>query len=248
MVASLFKTYLTPMATSPSAAQRKELFLLLKSMVLVPRVVPSPHTALALVLPLLSPAAALPTLRPVGLHFLQALIPTYGVKWLSEERALAKVSEAAFRLPFGEKDGKVGGEDVFVWSEKEDEDGEEWIRGPGPVCVVLGLGSYQLLLSRDRANEVSHVLRVRLHQARALTPVSFFLFSSPQSGVRSAAHLEPTKSTWLTPLRKRLDDRRKSQESAAEEDSDEEEEDESSGAWQAVEFALEGVERVLKGI
>jgi len=56
----------------------------------------------------------------------------------------------------------------------------------------------------------------------------------------------------LTPLRTRLDERRVIRGARlaeeAEDDDEEEEEDESSGAWEAVEFALEGVEAALKGL
>ena len=58
-------------------------------------------------------------------------------------------------------------------------------------------------------------------------------------------HVEQTRAVWLGPLRSRLD-ARTARKAAADDENSDEGEDESDGAWQAVEFALEGVERVLK--
>ncbi|KAL7415581.1 hypothetical protein BDY24DRAFT_413172 [Mrakia frigida] len=222
-IQTIFQTYLAPLASSPTPAQRQTIFNLLST--LLSSTFLPPNQALELVLPLMSKDSPLPMLRPAGLHFLRALIAESakggkGLGWLKEGGGLKKIGEGAWRLPFGEE----GEEDIFVWDVDGDEEGEGWIRGPGPVFVVLALGVYQLVWGMDGKNE---------------------------SGIRSPSHLEQTKRVWLGPLRTRLDERRRlrAERVAAEDDEeDEEEEDESSGAWQAVEFALEGVEGVVKGL
>jgi hypothetical protein len=171
---AIFMTYLPPLATSPTPQFRQLLFSLLSSTSLLHPSLHPPATSLALILPLLSGSSPLPMLRPTGLYFIRSLLtataPTNkagglpggeGWAWLGVDedgRDLGKtLEEEAFRLPFAAASaiGEEEQDDPFVWDAEEDEDGECWVRGPGPVFVVLALGIYQMIVQGDaKENQV----------------------------------------------------------------------------------------------
>lgn len=148
----LWQIYTPLLATNPDPQSRKALFSLL-SATLAPSLLP-PIKALDFILPFPSPFLDSPLLRPAGLHFLRGLIlSSTDLGWL-QGTVLERLQEEVFGLPFGE----VGG--FEEWDVEEDPMGESWIRGPGPVSVVLSLNIYALLLSRDVKNEVRQTLAV----------------------------------------------------------------------------------------
>lgn len=143
----LWQIYTPLLATNPDPQSRKALFSLL-SATLAPSVLP-PFKALDFILPFPSPFLDSPLLRPAGLHFLRGLIlSSTDLRWL-QGTGLERLQEEVFGLPFGESGG------FEEWDVEEDPMGESWIRGPGPVSVVLSLNIYALLLSRDVNSEVS---------------------------------------------------------------------------------------------
>lgn len=145
-VAQIWTVFVPLLAADPDPQTRKALFSLLSTSI-APRLLP-PLSALDLLFPLPSPFLDSPLLRPAGLHFLRGLVAAPGsLGWL-KGAGLARLEAEAFSLPF------VQDESLEAWDADEDPSGETWIRGPGPIAVVLALNIYALLLTRDTKDEV----------------------------------------------------------------------------------------------
>lgn len=142
----IWRVYIPLLAADPDPQTRKALFALLSKSI-APSLL-APTKALDLFFPLPSPFFDSPLLRPAGLHFLRGLIVSPGsLAWLQGSN-LERLETEVFSLPFST------GQRPEAWDVDHDLSGETWIRGPGPIAVVLALNIYALLVTRDVNNEV----------------------------------------------------------------------------------------------
>lgn len=149
LVTKIWRVYVPLLAGDPDPQTRKALFALLSSSIASD--ILAPARALDLLFPLPSPFLEAPLLRPAGLHFLRGLIVSPGpLAWLRGAN-LERLETEVFDLPFSND------EKLETWDLERDPSGETWIRGPGPIAVVLSLNIFALLLMRDVDNEVRFV-------------------------------------------------------------------------------------------
>jgi hypothetical protein len=153
LVNRIWRIYVPLLAADPDPQTRKALFSLLSTSI-APTLL-APTRALDLLFPLPSPFLDAPLLRPAGLHFLRGLIVSSGsLAWL-QGSSLERLEAEIFGLPFS------ADESLEAWDVDHDPSGETWIRGPGPIAVVLALNIYALLLVRDVDDEVGRLLHSR---------------------------------------------------------------------------------------